>query len=107
MSKFYNAFKLLCNIAYNQILSTLSTDYNNLKNYCNIKGANCKDFPSIPEITPNISVQISEVTSSSSSLGNKLFLFYRYLYSLFGFQKRAQKQYLREKIKNIKKKINR
>ncbi|SCL82371.1 BIR protein, partial [Plasmodium berghei] len=62
--------------------------------------------------------QISEVTSSSSSIGNKLFtilsifgaiaffLGISYKYSLFGFRKRAQKQYLREKIKNIKKRMN-
>ncbi|CXI57274.1 BIR protein [Plasmodium berghei] len=58
--------------------------------------------------------QTSEVTSSSSPIGNKLFtvlsifgaiaffLGISYKYSLFGFRKRAQKQYLREKIKNIK-----
>ncbi|SCL81644.1 Plasmodium variant antigen protein Cir/Yir/Bir, putative, partial [Plasmodium berghei] len=64
------------------------------------------------------SSQTSEVTSSSSSIGNKLFtvlsifgaiaffLGISYKYSLFGRRKRAQKQYLREKIKNIKKRMN-
>ncbi|CXI14729.1 BIR protein [Plasmodium berghei] len=61
---------------------------------------------------------ISEDPSSSSSIGNKLFtvlsifgaiaffLGISYKYSLFRFRKRAQKQYLREKIKNIKKRMN-
>ncbi|CXI14781.1 BIR protein [Plasmodium berghei] len=65
-----------------------------------------------------ISAQASEVTSSNSSIENKLFtvlsvfgaiaflLGISYKYSLFGFRKRAQKQYLREKIKNIKKRMN-
>ncbi|SCL86757.1 Plasmodium variant antigen protein Cir/Yir/Bir, putative [Plasmodium berghei] len=131
---------------YNQLLSTLSTDYDNLKNKCNGNSS----FPPIetiqssgqsseqtskqtvetsdqspeqtskqnPEQTVQILEQISEVTSSNSSIGNKLFtvlsifgaiaffLGISYKYSLFGFRKRAQKQYLREKIKNIKKRMN-
>ncbi|ETB57324.1 hypothetical protein YYC_04832 [Plasmodium yoelii 17X] len=146
MSKLYDAFKLLCNMYsevatnkddntvldnanrfvqkykeltnyYNiedtprsQILSTLLTDYNNLK----IK---CKGCTSLPDIT-NISALASVDTSSSSSIGKRLFavlsifgaiaffLGISYKYSLFGFRKRAQKQYLREKIKKIKKKMN-
>ncbi|SCL83748.1 Plasmodium variant antigen protein Cir/Yir/Bir, putative, partial [Plasmodium berghei] len=55
---------------------------------------------------------------SNSSIGNKLltvlsifgvttfFLGISYKYLLFGRRKRAQKQYLREKIKNIKKRMN-
>ncbi|CXH21659.1 BIR protein [Plasmodium berghei] len=113
--------------AYSQILSALSTDYNNLKN-------KCSNIPTLSEIntskntvetsdqSPEQSVQIlehiSEVTSSSSSIGNKLFtvlsifgaiaffLGISYKYSLFGRRKRSQKQYLREKIKNIKKRMN-
>ncbi|CXH21493.1 BIR protein [Plasmodium berghei] len=117
--------------AYSQILSALSTDYNNLK-------TKCKDCSSLPAIkttqnhvlsSKNNSEQSSgqssrqfsaktyEVTSSSS-IGNKLFtvlsifgaiaffLGISYKYSLFGFRKRAQKQYLREKIRNIKKKMS-
>ncbi|CXI22295.1 BIR protein [Plasmodium berghei] len=65
-----------------------------------------------------IFAQASEVIPSSSSIRNKLFtvlsifgaiaffLGISYKYSLFGFRKRAQKQYLREKIKNIKKRMN-
>ncbi|ETB56126.1 hypothetical protein YYC_05838 [Plasmodium yoelii 17X] len=95
---------------HNQILSALSTDYNNLKDKC----TNCS---SLPEIETSISALRSGDTSSSS-IGNKLFtvlsifgaiaffLGISYKYSLFGFRKRAQKQYLREKIKKIKKKMN-
>ncbi|ETB56090.1 hypothetical protein YYC_05872 [Plasmodium yoelii 17X] len=112
--KKYTKLKDGCNIedaSRNKILSILSTDYNNLKE-------KCKKFQSLPEITANISALTSEYTSSSSSIGNKLFtvvsifgaiaffLGISYKYSLFGFRKRFQKQYLREKIKNIKKKMN-
>ncbi|SBW38216.1 Plasmodium variant antigen protein Cir/Yir/Bir, putative [Plasmodium berghei] len=163
MSKFYDAFKLLCNmygnVAKNQIddillnnsndfvkkytelkddntiedtvrskiVSTLLTDYNNLK-------TKCKNCPSLREIkTTQDHVQISKDNSgefseqasaqtsrviSSSPIGNKFFtvlsifsaiaffLGISHKYSLFGFRKRAQKQYLREKIKNIKKRMN-
>ncbi|EUD69583.1 hypothetical protein YYG_05203 [Plasmodium vinckei petteri] len=60
----------------------------------------------------------SEDTSSSSSIASKLipvlfifsaipvFLGIAYKYSLFGFDKRLHRQYLREKLKKIKKKMN-
>ncbi|ETB63192.1 hypothetical protein YYC_00265 [Plasmodium yoelii 17X] len=146
MSNFYDAFKLICSMhdnfktrkydtlsnnaisfvnkyaelkdgsniegtLHNQILSALSTNYDNLKK-------KCKNVQPLPEITASISAQTSRITSSSSSIGNKLFtvlsifgviaffLGISYKYSLFGFRKRAQKQKLREKIKNIKKRIN-
>ncbi|CDS44164.1 PIR protein [Plasmodium yoelii] len=146
LSKSYDAFKLLCSMygdistntnvktlsdnankfvkkyqelkgdsnltndsSYKKILSTLSTDYDKLKNKCS--------SITFPDITANIYALSSEDTSSSSSIGNKLFtvlsifaaiaifLGIAYKYSLFGFRKRAQKQYLREKTKNIKKKM--
>ncbi|CDU16021.1 PIR protein [Plasmodium yoelii] len=62
--------------------------------------------------------EISEVALSESSLVSKLipicsilvaiaiFLGISYKYSLFGFRKRFQKQKLREKLKNIKKRMN-
>ncbi|ETB63185.1 hypothetical protein YYC_00283 [Plasmodium yoelii 17X] len=154
MSKFYDAFKSLCNMyieldandpkskknlenakefvkkyeklnndsgisghsSYRQILSTLSTDYNNFKIYCNDNNVDCNDIPLLPEIkTTNNPVQDSgqkiEATSSSSSITSKLipvlsiivaipiFMGIFYKYSLFGFRKRPQKQHLREKIK--------
>ncbi|VTZ80334.1 PIR protein [Plasmodium yoelii] len=161
MSKFYDAFKSLCNMytelvagnskcekclenakkfvktydelnknpnitkdsPYYQVLSTLSNDYHNFKNYCNDNSVDCNDIPSLSPInTTKNSIQssahngqsfekISEVTSSSSSITNKLipvlsiiiampiFLGIFYKYSLFGFRKRFQKQKLRENIK--------
>ncbi|CDS44336.1 PIR protein [Plasmodium yoelii] len=99
-----------------KILPFLSTDYNNLKEKCN--NVQPRSFPPLPEIATSISAQMSGVTSPSLSTGSKLFtvlsifgaiaffLGISYKYSLFGFRKRAQKQYLREKIKKIKKKMN-
>ncbi|CDU16022.1 hypothetical protein YYC_02364 [Plasmodium yoelii 17X] len=96
--------------SYSHVFLTLLIDYDNLKN-------KCRDFPSISGITHENSEQRSEVTSGSS-IASKLipilsilvaiaiFLGIAYKYSLFGFRKRAQKQYLREKIKNIKKRMN-
>ncbi|SCL86666.1 BIR protein [Plasmodium berghei] len=132
----YTALNNDCNIngtVRSKIFSTLSTDYDNIKNEC--KDVQCRNFPILPKIktTKNAtkgpeqasetisvqtSAQTSEVTSSSSSIGNQLFtvlsifgaiaffLGISYKYSLFGCRKRAQKQYLREKIKNIKKRMN-
>ncbi|CDS44807.1 PIR protein [Plasmodium yoelii] len=108
------------NSSYDKILYTLSKDYDNFKNKCS--GINCSNISSFPSIEKAENfvgsiVQISEVASSSSSITNKLFIVLSifgviafflgisYKYSLFGFRKRAQKQYLREKIKNIKKKM--
>ncbi|VTZ79196.1 PIR protein [Plasmodium yoelii] len=150
LSKFYDAFKLLCSIydntemntdrntllnnaskfvikyqelkrdssnfddsPYKKILSVLSNDYDYLKN-------KCKHVQLIPDIEADISALAFtfEDASSSSPVGSKLFtvlsifgaiaffLGISYKYSLFGFRKRAQKQYLREKIKKIKKKMN-
>ncbi|CDS44813.1 hypothetical protein YYC_02373 [Plasmodium yoelii 17X] len=96
---------------YFHVLLTLLEGYDKLKK-------ECKNFPSTPDITKIISGDVSEVTSSSS-IANKLipilsilvaiaiFLGISYKYSLFGFRKRFQKQKLREKLKNIKKKMNR
>ncbi|CDS44744.1 PIR protein [Plasmodium yoelii] len=109
--------------SYNKILSTLSTDYDNFKIYCGKKGGTCNNFPSLPPIKTEendalSSGLISEDASSSLSITNKLFtvlsifgaiaflLGVSYKYSLFGLRKRFQKQKLREKLKNIKKRIN-
>ncbi|ETB59026.1 hypothetical protein YYC_03318 [Plasmodium yoelii 17X] len=115
MSKFYDAFKTLCNMyteldankpnnknyldcakkfvekykkfnddssiigdsSYKQILSTLSNDYNNFKEFCKSSSIDCSDIPQLPDIkkaqTPvQDSEQIFEATSSSSSITNKL-----------------------------------
>ncbi|ETB63539.1 hypothetical protein YYC_00016 [Plasmodium yoelii 17X] len=96
---------------YFHVFLTLLIDYANLKN-------KCENFPYIPYITNIISEHVSEVTSSSSIVSKlipilsilvaiAIFLGISYKYSLFGFRKRVQKQYLREKIKNIKNRMNR
>ncbi|ETB63227.1 hypothetical protein YYC_00066 [Plasmodium yoelii 17X] len=62
---------------YYQVLSTLSSDYNNFKNYCKEYSFNCDDIQplspiKIKENSVQYSGQKSEVTSSSSSITNKL-----------------------------------
>ncbi|EAA21967.1 putative yir3 protein [Plasmodium yoelii yoelii] len=57
---------------HGQILSDLSTDYDNIKD-------KCKNTQSLPEITSNMYAQTSRVTSSSS-IGNRLFT----VLSIFG-----------------------
>ncbi|EAA19817.1 putative yir2 protein, partial [Plasmodium yoelii yoelii] len=127
-NKFADEYKKLFNdndnnikgSSYDQILTTLSNDYNYFKNYCNKINDDCSDIPPLPEIkttqdyvqdSGQTPVQNSEATSPSSPITNKLipvlsiivaipiFLGIFYKYSLFGFRKRSQKQYLREKIK--------
>ncbi|ETB57259.1 hypothetical protein YYC_05055 [Plasmodium yoelii 17X] len=121
------------NTSYSQVWSTLSTDYENFKKKCDeIKCSNYSSFPTIgnkknivnisernseetiktsKDHSEHASVQKSDVTSSSSSIVNKLilalsifgaitiFLGISYKYSLFGFRKKAQKQHLRGKLK--------
>ncbi|ETB63479.1 hypothetical protein YYC_00234 [Plasmodium yoelii 17X] len=105
ISKFYDALILLCKMytefdtdtdkfvkkynelnenpsnagsnSYNQLLCTLSTDYDNFKKYYDEKKVEYNDFPSLPaidktKIPANCSEQSSKVTSSSSSIANKL-----------------------------------
>ncbi|VEV55118.1 PIR protein CIR protein [Plasmodium vinckei vinckei] len=124
---FVNQFKELSNdsnnieySSYNKLLSTLSNDYDNLKNICN--HGRCTNFPSLPKIEPKkkseqVLAQISEPTSSSSSILNTVipglstfsvipvFLGVAYKYSLFGIDKLFQRQYLRKNLKKIKKKM--
>ncbi|ETB56496.1 hypothetical protein YYC_05535 [Plasmodium yoelii 17X] len=110
------------NNSYNQLLCTLSTDYDNFKKkYSNLNCSNSLPLPTIEKCVQTFahsSGQVSEDTSSSSSVTNKLFIVLSifgaiafflgisYKYSLFGFRKRFQKQKLREKLKNIKKRMN-
>ncbi|SCL96003.1 Plasmodium variant antigen protein Cir/Yir/Bir, putative [Plasmodium chabaudi adami] len=110
--------------SYNQILFTLSNDYNKLKGKCD--SGQSKKFPSLPPINPTKSsahtygqtdIQFSDVETSNSSIESKLipgllgfsipiFLGIAYKYSLFVFGKQLHGQYLRGKIKKIKKKMN-
>ncbi|VTZ77018.1 PIR protein [Plasmodium yoelii] len=97
-------YSITGNSSYNKMLSSLSTDYNKLKD-------KYKDSSSLPAI------KSTQITSSSSIANNLLlvlsifgaigiFLGIAYKYSLFGFRKRFKKQQIREKLKNIKKKMN-
>ncbi|EAA19175.1 uncharacterized protein PY17X_0948201 [Plasmodium yoelii] len=108
--------------AYYQVLSTLSNDYINLKHYCDSNTVDCNKIPSlIPTETEENGMQSSEEScdgTSSFSIVKKLilalsifsaitiFLGIFFKCSLFVLRKRALKQYLREKIKNIKKRMN-
>ncbi|SCL81778.1 CIR protein [Plasmodium chabaudi chabaudi] len=109
---------------YYQVWSTLSTDYNNLKKKCINDQSSFPTLPEIKEAKKSIqgyaesSGQFSEDASSSLSIASKLipvllvfgaipiFLGVAYKYSLFGLDKRLQRQYLRDKVKKIKKKMN-
>ncbi|SCL90336.1 CIR protein [Plasmodium chabaudi chabaudi] len=69
------------NNSYSQILYDLSTDYNSFKSNCNGKCSNCNDIPPLPNIkaaqifeqdNSEGFVEISEATSSNSSIASKL-----------------------------------
>ncbi|CAD2085033.1 CIR protein PIR protein [Plasmodium vinckei brucechwatti] len=120
--EFANSFKARYNhsnnkegSSYRKLLSTISNDYGYLKK-------KCVNFPPIPEIEPKKSLEentalSSEATSSSSSISTTLipglsvvsvipvFLGIAYKYSLFGVDKLFQRQYLRNKLKKVKKKM--
>ncbi|VTZ66766.1 CIR protein [Plasmodium chabaudi chabaudi] len=99
------------NNSYKKILTTLFDDYGNLKKKCD-------DDPSsdFPTLSPIKTTQSFEDASSGSSVASKLipvlsifaislFLGIAYKYSLFGFDKLFQRQYIRKKLKKIKKKM--
>ncbi|SCL95637.1 Plasmodium variant antigen protein Cir/Yir/Bir, putative [Plasmodium chabaudi adami] len=114
--------------SYSQILFTLSNDYDNFKKSC--CNGQSKNLPSLPQIKPtkysaqnylerpgHTYGQTSEDISSKSPIANTLipvlsifavpiFLGIAYKYSLFGFDKRLHRKYLREKVKKIKNKMN-
>ncbi|VTZ77942.1 PIR protein [Plasmodium yoelii] len=136
MSKFYDAFILLCDICtgvneekkncdnylekaeefvekydelnedyynginspYNQLLSTLLDDYYNLKSIC-------YDFPLLPTYSRKFVIKSTLISIGFIFVAVSIFLGIAYKYSLLGFRKRSQKQCLRERIKNIKKKL--
>ncbi|VTZ69960.1 CIR protein [Plasmodium chabaudi chabaudi] len=132
-TKFSDQFKELNNdsnniedSSFSQILSTLLNDHNNLINkYCK---ESCS-FSSISQLPPKkkpvegsakggeqTSLPILEATPSSSSTLNTVipilstfaipvFLGVAYKYSLFGFDKLFQRQYIRNKLKKIKNKM--
>ncbi|CAD2094923.1 PIR protein CIR protein [Plasmodium vinckei petteri] len=81
--------------SYNKMLYRLSDDYNNLI-------SKCTNFPTLPKIktTPN---KLIPVLSTFSVI--PVFLGIAYKYSLFGVDKLFQRQYLKKKLKKVKKKL--
>ncbi|VTZ71627.1 PIR protein [Plasmodium yoelii] len=88
---------------YNQLLSTLSNDYYNFKNVC--KNAQSSNFPLLPTYSRKFLIKRTLIPIAFIFVTVSIFLGISYKYSLFGFRKRSQKQCLRERIKNIKKKM--
>ncbi|KEG01395.1 CIR protein PIR protein [Plasmodium vinckei vinckei] len=100
--------------SYNKMLSILSDDYNNLIN-------KCTNLSSIPKIKPKKNfgqddAEIFVATPSSLILNTVIpglstfsvipaFLGIAYKYSLFGVDKVFQRQYIRKKLKKLKKKM--
>ncbi|CAD2092347.1 CIR protein PIR protein [Plasmodium vinckei brucechwatti] len=88
------------NNSYSKLLSTLSDDYNNLKN--NYGNNNSCNFPPLPKVKtpPN---KLIPALSTFSVI--PFFLGIAYKYSLFGVDKLFQRQYIRKKLKKVKKKL--
>ncbi|CDU16036.1 PIR protein [Plasmodium yoelii] len=98
------------NTPYSKILSTLSTDYNKLKNKCASIDNNPIQFPSLPtgratkSFLRNSSIKISLIPMTFIFFALIIYLGILYKRSSFDFRKRLQKINLR--IKKIKRKIN-
>ncbi|CAD2099508.1 CIR protein PIR protein [Plasmodium vinckei] len=121
--------------SYNKLLSTISNDYDNLQKKCgnfpllpeiepkkrpaeiSRKDSGQDSLESSERLSVQPTALIPEVTSSSSSISTTLipalsifsiipvFLGISYKYSLFGIDKIFQRQYLRKKLKKVKKKM--
>ncbi|CAD2096517.1 CIR protein PIR protein [Plasmodium vinckei brucechwatti] len=81
--------------SYNKLLYRLSDDYNNLIN-------NCTNFPPLPKIKTPLTTLIPALSTFSVI---PAFLGIAYKYSLFGVDKLFQRQYIRKKLKKVKKKL--
>ncbi|CAD2094038.1 CIR protein PIR protein [Plasmodium vinckei lentum] len=81
--------------SYNKMLYRLSDDYNNLKN-------KCTNFPPLPKIKTPLTTLIPALSTFSVI---PAFLGIAYKYSLFGVDKLFQRQYIRKKLKKVKKKM--
>ncbi|CAD2114508.1 PIR protein CIR protein [Plasmodium vinckei] len=81
--------------SYNKLLYRLSDDYNNLI-------SKCTNFPPLPKIKTPLTTVIP-VLSTFSAI--PAFLGIAYKYSLFGVDKLFQRQYIRKKLKKVKKKL--
>ncbi|CAD2084751.1 CIR protein PIR protein [Plasmodium vinckei brucechwatti] len=83
------------NSSYNKLLYRLSDDYNNLKN-------KCTNFPPLPKIKTPLTTLIPTLSTFSVI---PAFLGIAYKYSLFGVDKLFQRQYIRKKLKKVKKEM--
>ncbi|CAD2095045.1 PIR protein CIR protein [Plasmodium vinckei] len=81
--------------SYNKMLHRLSDDYNNLI-------SKCTNFPTLPKIKTTPSKLIPALSTFSVI---PVFLGIAYKYSLFGVDKLFQRQYLKKKLKKVKKKL--
>ncbi|CAD2086352.1 CIR protein PIR protein [Plasmodium vinckei brucechwatti] len=90
------------NTSYIKLLSTLSNDYDNFKIYFAEKCNGCNDLPTLPKIKTPPS-KLIPVLSTFSVI--PVFFGIAYKYSLFGVDKLFQRQYLRKKLKKVKKKL--
>ncbi|CDS44069.1 uncharacterized protein PY17X_0949901 [Plasmodium yoelii] len=104
--KLKNALDINKGSSYYQLLSSLSNDYKKFKEKYNDKCKNvslvaCPRSSIIKNTVIAIAISIAFIFASVS-----IFLGIAYKYSLFGIRKRFQKQKLREKLKNIKKRMN-
>ncbi|SCL81851.1 Plasmodium variant antigen protein Cir/Yir/Bir, putative, partial [Plasmodium chabaudi chabaudi] len=94
------------NSSYRKILHTLSTDYDDFKNYFAEKCSGYSNIPALSEIkTPLILLIARKLIPVLLAFAIPIFLGIAYKYSLFGFDKRLHIQYLREKRKKIKRKM--
>ncbi|VTZ69466.1 CIR protein [Plasmodium chabaudi chabaudi] len=90
---------------YSQILSILSTDYYNFVKKCYETKEGCGRFPCIPPYSRCPLIKNALISITFIFVAIPIFLEFAYKYSLFGFGKRSQKQYLREKRKKAKRKV--
>ncbi|CAD2091011.1 CIR protein PIR protein [Plasmodium vinckei brucechwatti] len=90
------------NTSYIKLLSTLSNDYDNFKIYFAEKCNDCNDLPTLPKVKTPPSKLIPGLSVVSVI---PFFLGIAYKYSLFGVDKLFQRQYIRKKLKKVKKKL--
>ncbi|CAD2099515.1 CIR protein PIR protein [Plasmodium vinckei] len=90
------------NTSYSKLLSTLSNDYDNFKSYYVEKCSHCSDLPTLPKVKTPPSKLIPALSTFSVI---PVFLGIAYKYSLFGIDKIFQRQYIRKKLKKVKKKL--
>ncbi|CAD2103374.1 CIR protein PIR protein [Plasmodium vinckei] len=93
---------IIGNNSYREILSNLFNDYDDFKSYYAEKCSGCKDIPTLPKVKTPPSKLIPALSVFSVI---PVFLGIAYKYSLFGIDKLFQRQYLRKKLKKIKKRM--